>query len=277
MATTFQLAHCVEEASFASPDELRAERRIWAVHEVETTVDFCPRNPVLTWMLGGLNFQIEHHLFPKVPHTHYPKIAEIVRRNCAKHGVRYSSHPSLGGALALALPPSADDGPARPAARDRDGVAPASNRARRARADRRPGSVPSTTAPTSSPIRSTVPPITVRNAVSAASRPVAMRTSDERGASSVASTTRQVPSTSASATAWKSIGCRARARRPPRRAPARRGREAARPRGGRSRGRRRGRRAACRPRRASAGCCRPRRRAPARPRTRRRRGCPPRP
>ena len=99
MATTFQLAHCVEEASFASADELRAERRIWAVHEVETTVDFCPRNPVLTWMLGGLNYQIEHHLFPKVPHTHYPKIAEIVRRNCDKHGVRYSFHPSLGGAL----------------------------------------------------------------------------------------------------------------------------------------------------------------------------------
>ena len=99
MATTFQLAHCVEEASFASADELRDERRIWAVHEVETTVDFCPRNPVLTWMLGGLNFQIEHHLFPRVPHTHYPKIAEIVRRNCAKHGVRYSFHPSLGGAL----------------------------------------------------------------------------------------------------------------------------------------------------------------------------------
>jgi linoleoyl-CoA desaturase len=99
MATTFQLAHCVEEASFASADELRSERRIWAVHEVETTVDFCPRNPVLTWMLGGLNFQIEHHLFPKVPHTHYPKIAKIVRRNCAKHGVRYSSHRSLGRAL----------------------------------------------------------------------------------------------------------------------------------------------------------------------------------
>ncbi len=99
MATTFQLAHCVEEATFASADELRAERRIWAVHEVETTVDFCPRNPVVTWMLGGLNFQIEHHLFPKVPHTHYPKIAEIVRRNCLKHGVRYSFHPSLGRAL----------------------------------------------------------------------------------------------------------------------------------------------------------------------------------
>ncbi len=99
MATTFQLAHCVEEADFPSADELRRERRIWAVHEVETTVNFCPRNPVLTWMLGGLNFQIEHHLFPRVPHTHYPRIAEIVQRNCVKHGVRYSSHRSLAAAL----------------------------------------------------------------------------------------------------------------------------------------------------------------------------------
>jgi linoleoyl-CoA desaturase len=99
MATTFQLAHCVEEASFVSPAELGAERRPWAVHEVETTVDFCERNAVLTWLLGGLNFQIEHHLFPRVPHTHYPQIARIVRRNCAEYGVRYTSQPSLRAAL----------------------------------------------------------------------------------------------------------------------------------------------------------------------------------
>ncbi len=94
-ATTFQLAHCVEEADFASAAELTAAKRVWAVHEVETTVDFCPRNPVLTWMLGGLNYQIEHHLFPRVPHTHYAGIAEIVQRNAAKHGVRYTAQPSL--------------------------------------------------------------------------------------------------------------------------------------------------------------------------------------
>lgn len=99
MATTFQLAHCVEEASFASAAELRGEKRLWAVHEVETTVNFCPRNRVLTWALGGLNFQIEHHLFPRVPHTHYPQIARIVRRNCERHGVRYTAQPSLRAAL----------------------------------------------------------------------------------------------------------------------------------------------------------------------------------
>jgi linoleoyl-CoA desaturase len=98
-ATTFQLAHCVEEADFATADELRDDRRPWAVHEVETTVDFCPRNPFLTWVLGGLNYQIEHHLFPRVPHTHYREIAAIVRRNCAKHGIRYTAQPSLHVAL----------------------------------------------------------------------------------------------------------------------------------------------------------------------------------
>jgi linoleoyl-CoA desaturase len=99
LAVTFQLAHCVEEADFFTAEELSSERRVWAVHEVETTVDFCPRNRLLTWMLGGLNFQIEHHLFPRVPHTHYARIAEIVKRNARRHGVRYTVHDSLRAAL----------------------------------------------------------------------------------------------------------------------------------------------------------------------------------
>ena len=98
-ATTFQLAHCVEEADFTSAEQLAASRRVWAVHEVETTVDFCPRNAVLTWLLGGLNYQIEHHLFPRLAHTHYPHIAAIVRRNAERHGVRYTVQPSLRAAL----------------------------------------------------------------------------------------------------------------------------------------------------------------------------------
>jgi len=99
MATTFQLAHCVEEASFASADALSHRSTDWAVHEVQTTVNFCPQNSVLTWMLGGLNYQIEHHLFPRVPHTHYPELAPIVRRNCERHGIRYSTQPTLRRAL----------------------------------------------------------------------------------------------------------------------------------------------------------------------------------
>ena len=99
MAVTFQLAHCVEEASFVTAEELGGEPRSWAEHEVETTVDFCPRNRVLTWSLGGLNFQIEHHLFPRIPHTLYPSIAPIVRAACARHGVSYAVAPRLRDAL----------------------------------------------------------------------------------------------------------------------------------------------------------------------------------
>jgi linoleoyl-CoA desaturase len=69
------------------------------VHQFETTVDFCPRNKALTWLLGGLNYQIEHHLFPRLPHTLYPSIAPIVERNCLRHGVRYTVQPSLRAAL----------------------------------------------------------------------------------------------------------------------------------------------------------------------------------
>ena len=122
MAVTFQLAHCVEEADFASAEQLASERRIWAVHEVETTVDFCPRNAVLSWVVGGLNFQIEHHLFPRVPHTHYPQIAKIVQRNAERHGVRYVTQHSLRGSAPVALQAPSHDGAKRCPSRARHGL-----------------------------------------------------------------------------------------------------------------------------------------------------------
>jgi linoleoyl-CoA desaturase len=100
LAVTFQLAHCVEEAEFSSIGGMAgAGRTEWARHQVETTVDFAPRNRVLTWYLGGLNFQIEHHLFARVCHIHYPALAPLVREVCARHGVRYEVHPTLWAAM----------------------------------------------------------------------------------------------------------------------------------------------------------------------------------
>jgi linoleoyl-CoA desaturase len=64
----------------------------WAVHQVETTVDFARNNRLWTWYLGGLNFQIEHHLFPRVCHTHYPALSRIVELVCKEYGVRYGVH-----------------------------------------------------------------------------------------------------------------------------------------------------------------------------------------
>lgn len=100
LAIVFQLAHCVDEATFSSIPEIReAPRREWAVHQVETTVDFCPDNRLLCWYVGGLNFQVEHHLFPKVCHVHYPKVMPVVREVCAEFGVRHVVQPNLRAAL----------------------------------------------------------------------------------------------------------------------------------------------------------------------------------
>lgn len=98
LALTFQLAHCVGEAEFH--DGKRAQPvRDWAAHQVATTVDFARGNRLLSWYLGGLNFQVEHHLFPQVCHVHYAALSRIVEDTCAAHGVRYMAHPTLGAAI----------------------------------------------------------------------------------------------------------------------------------------------------------------------------------
>jgi linoleoyl-CoA desaturase len=101
LGVVFQLAHCCEGSDFPLPDpETRRIDSAWSAHQVTTTADFAPGNRLLTWYVGGLNFQIEHHLFPKVCHVHYPRLAEIVREVCDEFGVRYTSHPSLRAAIA---------------------------------------------------------------------------------------------------------------------------------------------------------------------------------
>jgi linoleoyl-CoA desaturase len=100
LSVVFQLAHSVEEAKFTSrPPSGQSLSSDWATHQVESTVDFARGNGILTWFIGGLNFQIEHHLFPRVCHTHYPALSTIVENLCLKHGVRYAAHATAGQAL----------------------------------------------------------------------------------------------------------------------------------------------------------------------------------
>ena len=76
LSVVFQVAHCLEEAEFPLPPAIAGRiDNAWAVHQVETTVDFARRSRVVTWLVGGLNFQIEHHLFPRISHVHYPAIS----------------------------------------------------------------------------------------------------------------------------------------------------------------------------------------------------------
>ncbi|HEY6909342.1 MAG TPA: acyl-CoA desaturase [Myxococcales bacterium] len=96
----FQLAHCLDGAEFVGVEPGQVMREDWAVHQVRTTVDFARGNRLLSWYLGGLNFQVEHHLFPRVCHVHYPALSRIVEQTCADHHVRYRAEPTLRKALA---------------------------------------------------------------------------------------------------------------------------------------------------------------------------------
>ncbi|HMB96289.1 MAG TPA: fatty acid desaturase, partial [Tepidisphaeraceae bacterium] len=72
----------------------------WAVHQVQTTVDFSRKNRILSWFLGGLNFQVEHHLFHKICHVHYPALSKLVESVCEECGVHYAANNTLLSALA---------------------------------------------------------------------------------------------------------------------------------------------------------------------------------
>lgn len=104
MGVVFQLAHINGDADFpepvGSPQHIENE---WAAHQVETTADFAPNNPLLSFYIGGLNFQIEHHLLPHVCHLNYPRLAPIVQATCAEFGIRYTRYPTWREAFAAHL------------------------------------------------------------------------------------------------------------------------------------------------------------------------------
>ncbi len=99
-AIVFQVAHVVEDTHF---EVARTDKKIeqeWAAHQVLTTANFAMRNKVISWLTGGLNFQIEHHLFPRISHVHYPKLSPIVQEVCREHGIPYTHYRTMGGAIA---------------------------------------------------------------------------------------------------------------------------------------------------------------------------------
>jgi linoleoyl-CoA desaturase len=100
LGTVFQLAHCVEETEFhLIPARGARLPDSWAEHQLATTADFAPRNPLLTWYLGGLNYQVEHHLFPKVSHVHYRRLQPLIQKVCSEAGVKHLCARSFPKAL----------------------------------------------------------------------------------------------------------------------------------------------------------------------------------
>jgi linoleoyl-CoA desaturase len=101
LSVVFQLAHTVEEAAFPVPETGTEHIATpWAVHQVQATVDFARNDRLVSWLVGGLNFQIEHHLFPTLCHVNYPAISGIVESTCREFGVPYAENPTFGAAVA---------------------------------------------------------------------------------------------------------------------------------------------------------------------------------
>jgi linoleoyl-CoA desaturase len=99
LSIVFQLAHVVESTQFPVPNNEGNIENEWAIHQLQTTTDFSAKNPILTFYVGGLNFQAIHHLFPRICHIHYPKLRPIVEKTAQEYGVSYLYFPSFGKAF----------------------------------------------------------------------------------------------------------------------------------------------------------------------------------
>lgn len=94
ISVVFQMAHVVGGTKFSGVNEGR-EKPDWAIHQVCTTADFATENRFLHWLLGGLNSQIEHHLFPRISHIHYPAVSAYVKETCKEYGIVYNEYRSM--------------------------------------------------------------------------------------------------------------------------------------------------------------------------------------
>lgn len=100
LSIVFQLAHTVEHTEFPVVDiDTNKLPDEFAAHQIKTTANFATRNKLISWLVGGLNFQIEHHLFPKISHVHYPAISDIVRNVCREYQLQYIEYPTMGKAV----------------------------------------------------------------------------------------------------------------------------------------------------------------------------------
>jgi len=95
LALIFQPAHVIEETEFLDPDAEGSMENNWAIHQLRTTANFANGSRLFSWFIGGLNYQIEHHLFPNICHIHYRKISKIVQETAQEFGLPYHQHKTF--------------------------------------------------------------------------------------------------------------------------------------------------------------------------------------
>ncbi len=99
LSIVFQLAHMVEEADMPLPDQTGSMKNTWAIHQLFTTVNFSTKNRLVNWFTGGLNHQVEHHIFPNISHVHYTKISKIVKQTALEFNLPYNEYKTTRMAI----------------------------------------------------------------------------------------------------------------------------------------------------------------------------------
>ena len=99
LACVFQPAHVVPSSEFPLPDKSFQVEGDWVKHQMMTTANFAPGNRVLSWFVGGLNYQVQHHLFPRMSHVHHRAVSKIVQETAVEYGLPYNSQRTFTRAL----------------------------------------------------------------------------------------------------------------------------------------------------------------------------------
>lgn len=100
LAIIFQPAHVIEGTTYPMPDENNNLENNWAIHQLHTTTNFGHKHRIFSWCIGGLNYQVEHHLFPNICHVHYRRIAPILQQTAREFGLPYKSKETFFQAIA---------------------------------------------------------------------------------------------------------------------------------------------------------------------------------
>ena len=99
----FQTAHVMPDMDYPLPSETGVIENDWAIHQLATTSNFSPTNRFFSWCIGGLNYQVEHHLFPNICHVHYKDLSKIVAEVAAEYNIPYHVHKTFAGAVVVHL------------------------------------------------------------------------------------------------------------------------------------------------------------------------------
>lgn len=99
LACVFQPAHVVPTSNYKQPDDSGNLNDDWKVHQLYNTANFATKSRLFSWYVGGLNFQVEHHLFPNICHVHYKALSKIVEKTTSEFNLPYFSNRTFIGAL----------------------------------------------------------------------------------------------------------------------------------------------------------------------------------